>query len=116
MSVLVDENLPRRLAEELRVWLPGAMHVSELGLSSASDSSVREEAERRGLVVMSKDADFPALSLIARSMTPEGSLRVIHLQIGNRTTARTIEIVQQNRSVIEEFLAAATRSTLIIRP
>jgi len=58
LSFLIDEGLPRRAAEALRGRGVEAWHVTELGLRSASDLRIMEEAVRRGALIVCYDSDF----------------------------------------------------------
>lgn len=71
---LFDENLPIRIA--FKPSLPLAAGT-ELG-HSPTDIQVREFARRRGLVIVSKDADFSE-RIILRTPPPW----VVHLRFGN---------------------------------
>jgi predicted nuclease of predicted toxin-antitoxin system len=40
MKLLLDQNLPRRLAGELQLVLPGSSHVWFLGLAETTDEEI----------------------------------------------------------------------------
>ena len=62
MKLLLDENISRRLLPALAPTFPGSSHVVLEGLGQASDVEVWQFAKLHGLVVVTKDDDFTALS------------------------------------------------------
>jgi predicted nuclease of predicted toxin-antitoxin system len=81
VSLLFDQNLSRRLPALLAAEFPGSEQVFTAGLATADDPVVWAYAAGRGLAVVSKDADFAALSA---SLVPPP--KVIWLRIGNSPT------------------------------
>jgi predicted nuclease of predicted toxin-antitoxin system len=59
---LVDAQLPPDLARFLTSCGYEAKHVEEIGLLSADDSEIWERARSDGFIIVTKDADFAALS------------------------------------------------------
>ena len=62
MRFLVDAQLPPDLARFLTSCGYEAKHVEEIGLLSADDSEIWERARSDGFIIVTKDADFAALS------------------------------------------------------
>ncbi|MCF8504549.1 MAG: DUF5615 family PIN-like protein [Caulobacter sp.] len=58
MRFVVDEQLPTDLVDWLVEQGHDATHVSELGLRSSTDRTIREAAFSSDAVVISKDSDF----------------------------------------------------------
>lgn len=56
MRLLFDQSLSRYLADRLADLFPDSLHVSSLGLSSATDLEVWETAKDQGLALITKDA------------------------------------------------------------
>jgi predicted nuclease of predicted toxin-antitoxin system len=56
---LVDAQLPLSLAEALRRGGYQAVHVADLGLLTATDRQIWDEAVSRSAVLTTKDRDFP---------------------------------------------------------
>jgi len=96
VSLLFDQNLSRRLPALLAAEFPGSEQVLLAGLAQA----VWAYAAARGLVVVSKDADFRDLS--ARLGPPP---KVLWLRVGNGPT-RVVEALLRSRAAdIRAFLA-----------
>src|SRR5439155_15721518 len=62
VSLLFDQNLSRRLPALPAAEFPGSEQVLLAGLATADDRAVWAYAASRRLAVVSKDADFQALS------------------------------------------------------
>jgi len=110
LKLLVDENLPPRLAGDLADLFPDSVHVDSIGLGSAGDSAIWEYAKAHGFAFLTKDKDFANLS-IARGAPP----KVILLQTGNCSTAQVIRIVRNNAVPFADFENDAQRSLLVLR-
>ena len=82
MKLLLDENLPPRLADVLRSEFSGSIHVHSCGLGSADDETIWEYARREGFTIVSKDSDFQERSVL-RGSPP----KVIWLRIPNSSTS-----------------------------
>ena len=65
MKLLVDENLPPRLVDDLADLFPDSVHVGPLGLGSTPDALIWEYAQKHGFTFLTKDKDFANLSLAA---------------------------------------------------
>ena len=63
MRVLIDAQLPPALAAWIGLQGDEAEHVADVGLLSASDAMIAAYAERMGIVLVSKDANFLLLRL-----------------------------------------------------
>ena len=100
MGLLFDENLSARLAPALADIYPGSVHVSDLGLNGASDSTIWEAAKLHGLAIVSKDGDFQRLS--DRDEHPP---KVIWLRLGNCSTEQIADLLRRRQSAIMEFMA-----------
>jgi len=110
LKLLVDENLPPRLASDLADLFPESVHVSAVGLGGTSDSVIWEYAKAHGFAFLTKDKDFANLS-IARGAPP----KVILLQTGNCPTAEIIRMVRNNAVRFTDFEMDAQRSLLVLR-
>ena len=73
-SFLIDEDLPRSLAADLRTVGIDVTHVTEVGLSGATDDTIRDHAVQDRRVVVSRDLGmFDA----RRGQRPSGLLVVL---------------------------------------
>jgi predicted nuclease of predicted toxin-antitoxin system len=55
---VVDEALPRSLAEAIRSAGHEAVHIREIGLQGSSDTVVFDYAQRQGAVLVTPDLEF----------------------------------------------------------
>jgi len=70
MSFLLDQGLPRSTVAFLRELGFASEHVGNLGMASARDREILEEARMRGLIVVTLDADFHALLALSDATHP----------------------------------------------
>ena len=110
MKLLVDENLPPRIAVDLADLFPESAHVGSVGLGSTDDSVIWEYTKTHGFAFLTKDKDFANLS-IARGAPP----KVILLQTGNCSTGQIIQIVRNNAVRLTDFVDDAHGSLLVLR-
>jgi predicted nuclease of predicted toxin-antitoxin system len=62
MRFLLDNNLSAKLAEFLRGAGHDVVHVRDIGMGSATDTVVIDEARAQGRVPISADTDFGTCS------------------------------------------------------
>lgn len=98
MKLLVDENLPPRLVQELADLFPGSVHVGAADLASIPDAVIWEYAKANGFTFVTKDKDFSSLSL-AWGAPP----KVILLQTGNCSTTELVSLIRKNAIRFSEF-------------
>ena len=110
MKLLVDENLPPRLVDDLADLFPDSVHVGPLGLGSTPDALIWEYAQKHGFTFLTKDKDFANLSLAAGAPP-----KVILLQTGNCSTDRLLGILRSNAIRLADFENDGRRSLLILR-
>lgn len=79
--LLLDQNLSPRLVDRLADLYPGSVHVSTVGLATASDRMVWEFARQGDYMITTKDADFSELGLLL-GFPP----KVIWIRRGNLST------------------------------
>jgi len=89
MNFVIDENLPRRLADWLRRAGYQADHVSDLAMLGASDEVIWRAARERDAAIVTRDSDFIEIARRA------GEGTVIRLLIGNCPAGVLIARVEQ---------------------
>jgi predicted nuclease of predicted toxin-antitoxin system len=93
--LLFDQNLSPQLCRRLADLFPEALHVSAIGLDTASDQTVWEYARQHDYIIVTKDADFGELSLL-RGFPP----RVVWIRRGNCSTRDIEYLLRVNRDGI----------------
>ena len=109
MKLLVDENLPPRLARDLADLFPDSVHVNSAGLSGTPDAMIWEFAKAHDFTFITKDKDFANLSMVWGAPP-----KVILLQTGNCTAGDLIAIIRNNAIRLSEFESDARRSLLVL--
>ncbi|OIO91340.1 MAG: hypothetical protein AUK03_11315 [Anaerolineae bacterium CG2_30_64_16] len=90
MKLLLDQGLPRTAASLLRQAGIDAVHVGEIGFSSASDAEILDRGREEGCVIVTLDADFHALLALSRAMAPS----VIRIRIEGLRAAALTSLLQ----------------------
>lgn len=98
MRFLVDAQLPQALAEWLRQRGHSADHVKDLALEAQPDGKVVAQAIESGAVIITKDADFSRLSMMAPNC------KVVWIRFGNATSRNLIRRLEPVFSEVEQAL------------
>ena len=109
MKLLLDQNLSRRLLQDIDTAFPGSQHVADFNLTAEDDEIVWRFAADHGFVIFSKDSDFFHRALL-RGRPP----KVIHLRVGNCSTQHIGNLLMDNVSLIYEFISDPMESLLIL--
>jgi predicted nuclease of predicted toxin-antitoxin system len=109
MKLLIDENLSDKLVTRLSDHYPGSQHVKQLQLQATPDLDIWDLAKAQGFTILTQD-DFVGLS--ALNGTPP---KVIHLAMGNHTTAQWLSIIFAHQENIALFDADERTGLLVIR-
>jgi predicted nuclease of predicted toxin-antitoxin system len=96
MKFLIDAQLPPGLCRWFGARRFEAVHVADVGLSSASDIAIATYTEVEGLILVSKDDDFLTLRLPNR-------FALLWLRCGN-TTNRALALWMDDRWESVEML------------
>lgn len=100
MLFLVDAQLPVSLARVLRQAGCEAHHVADIGLATATDGQIWEEAIARSAILVTKDRDF-ALLRAARGDGP----KLLWVRVGNINNqtliARLLQSLPQIQSAVK---------------
>lgn len=99
MRLLVDENLSPRLIPLLVDQGHDAVHVSELGLASASDEDVFAAAVQSNRTILSADTDFGTLLASTKAKAP--SVILLRRQ-SNRSVSEVAALIQANIDAIAD--------------
>ena len=76
MRWIVDAQLPPTLAHLLRQRGHEAEHVEDVGLRHAGDDAIWWHAMERGVVIVTKDEDFPLRAWVSRAAPAIEWLRI----------------------------------------
>ena len=88
MLFLVDAQLPPSLAEALRDAGCQAVHLIDIGMLTAADEQIWDEAVSRSAVLVTKDRDF-ALRKAASNDGPA----ILWVRVGNMSNRKLIELI-----------------------
>jgi predicted nuclease of predicted toxin-antitoxin system len=108
-ALLFDENLSRRLVPALSDLYPESTHVRLCGLGGATDRAVFTFARDQGYIIVSRDADFEALS-VASGAPP----KVIVLRIPDGPPAVAEGVLRRHALDVEHFVADPSTTCLIL--
>ena len=103
MRFLVDNALSPRLARGLRAAGHDALHVRELGLQSADDTTIFDLAARDNRILVSEDTDFGTILALRASEKPSV---ILFRHMVDRSAASLTSILLANLSTVESDLAA----------
>lgn len=98
MKLLIDQNLSHKLIARLADLYPDSEHVRNVGLKEADDGNLWEYAKREQFVLVTKDEDFHA-----RSMLHGPPPKVLWIRSGNCSTDLVETLLRKNLAEIEKF-------------
>ena len=104
MKFLIDNQLPKALADYLRKRGLDCQHVLEIGLAGASDTAICRHAESDERILISKDEDFLYLT-----SQPGSKLRLIWIRLGNCRTSVLLAAFDRFWPTIESCFAAGDK-------
>jgi len=104
VKFLVDNQLPRRLAQYLQERGFDSRHVLDVGLATASDAEICEYAEKQQRVIVSKDEDF-----FYRARRPNSKISLLWVRLGNCRTRFLLATFDQLWPTVEARLKAGDR-------
>ena len=115
MKLLLDQGLPRSTVELLAEVGIQAEHVSDLGLSTATDEAVLDTCRQRNAVMVTLDADFHQLLSAAQATSPS----VVRIRIEGLKAKEIANLLTQLGTVQAELAKGAaisvTRSGMRLR-
>ena len=99
MKFLCDVHISRKIVNHLKMKGHQAIHVNDiLNKSETSDRDICLYADKVGLIVITKDADFRTSYFISKSPN-----KVIKINLGNISTIDLIAIFDKNMKAIEKL-------------
>ncbi len=99
MKLIVDAQLPRRIARALQTWGHDAIHTLDLPAgNTTSDFRIAKLADQEGRIVITKDSDFVDSFLLRAE--PE---RLLLISTGNITNDELLSLLCKNLSEIERM-------------
>ena len=99
MKLLLDENLPPGLVQEIQTAFPGSGHVLGVGLGGRSDREIFRFAGKGDFAILTKDDDFEVLS-VQHGAPP----KIVLLKVGNLLLRDLHSLVASKLPDIQEFL------------
>lgn len=109
MRLLIDQNLPPRIARALAELYPGSLHVRDVELSAAPDAVIWDFASQHGFAIASKDSDFKDLAFLAGPPP-----KVVWVRRGNCSAQELAKLVCSHASGLREFLVDVETGLLTI--
>ena len=109
MRLLFDQNLSPFLCKALADCFPSAIHVRDVGLREATDSTIWAYAAQHGFVIVTKDADFRQRSFL-EGYPP----KMLWVRLGNCSTKAIEALVRSRLTEIDQFLADPQKSFLAL--
>ncbi len=91
MKLLLDQGLARSAATLLRQGGIDAVHVGEIGLSTANDDEILQKGREEGRVIVTLDADFHSLLAFSGAVSPS----VIRLRIEGLKGPKSAQIIKE---------------------
>jgi predicted nuclease of predicted toxin-antitoxin system len=113
MRLLLDQGLPRSASSLLSQQRIDAIHVSEIGMSTAEDTEILKKAQEEKRIVITLDADFHSLLALNNFSAPS----VIRIRIERlRALALTeliLDVIYQCQDELEQGAAVTVESNRI---
>jgi predicted nuclease of predicted toxin-antitoxin system len=107
--IIVDNNLPARIAKELNRTFIGSKHVKHLQFEKVDDMTIWNFCKKNNFHIFTKDNDFEDLVLL--SGCPP---KVIHLVCGNQTTDFISQLIAKRINEIQEFVLNDKENCILI--
>jgi len=98
VKLLFDQNLSPSLPRVLADIYAASIHIREIGMRDATDTEIWEYAKSNDFVIVSKDSDFQARSLLYGSPP-----KFIWLRVGNCAVKPIEELLRKNSAAIYTF-------------
>ena len=99
--LLFDQNISFRIVRLLRAEFPKCVHLSDVGLTNASDRRIRTYARIHDLTIVTFDEDYIELATLDGAPP-----KVILLRIGNTGTLALSHVLRKHHTRILEFITS----------
>ena len=109
MKLLFDQNLSPRLPRVLTGIYPESLHLRGIDMRDATDTQIWEYAKTHDFVIVSKDSDFQARSLLYGSPP-----KFIWLRVGNCPVKPIEELLRKHSIAIHTFAQDEAQSHLML--
>ena len=109
MRLLFDQNLSPLLCESLADCFPRTIHVRDVGLQEATDTTIWAYAAQQGFAIITKDADFRQ-----RSFLEGHPPKIVWIRLGNCSTKAIESLFRSRLTEIDKFLADPQESFLAL--
>jgi len=109
MKLLFDQNLSPRLPRLLADIYPESLHVREIGMREATDTQIWQYAQTHDFLIVSKDSDFQARSLLY-GCPP----KFVWLRVGNCPVKPIEELLRNHSAAIHTFAQDEGQSHLML--
>jgi predicted nuclease of predicted toxin-antitoxin system len=109
IRLLFDENLSESLVPLLKDLFPNSLHVRLLGAGGATDSQVWALAQEHGALLVSRDEDFRAMSILVGPPP-----KVVWLNVGNPSTAQVAALLRVSHPSLARLIASEEESFLVL--
>lgn len=108
MKLLLDQGLPRSSASLLRAAGIDAVHTGEIGLATAEDAFLLEQARLEKRIIITLDADFHALLALSQASYPS----VVRIRIQGLKADHIVTLLLSYLPGWEEMLTAGAVMTV----
>jgi predicted nuclease of predicted toxin-antitoxin system len=109
VKLLFDQNLSRKLVDQLQHEFPDSIHVTAVGLGTATDRELWQFAREHGFAIVSKDSDFRQLAFLYGPPP-----KVIWLRVGNASTAGALQVILDHLDDVLAFDETADAALLVV--
>ncbi|MEL6778800.1 MAG: DUF5615 family PIN-like protein [Cyanobacteria bacterium J06597_16] len=99
MKLLFDQNLSRKLVNQLSDIFPSSSHVQLHELAEKTDTEIWHFAKSNEFCIVTQDADFAERSRLYGSPP-----KVVWLRCGNAPTHRVEALLRSGQEAIQELL------------
>ena len=105
---MLDQGIPRDVAELLRALGYECVHVGEIGMRNATDDEILAFAAEQKAIVVTLDADFHTMLAVSGSSGPS----VIRIRMQGLRASATAHLIQQCLAAFSDNLHAGALLTV----